>query len=210
MNRVYRILALPGFGGDWSAVPAASIDCNPWGVGGPLPAAEAGVAFDGARLHVRLKAWESSLCVVTHENNGPVWEDTCMEFFLNASPGRDKRYLNFEINAEGVMLLQFGEARGSRSFIDFDPAAFDIRADVPPHGANAWKEPFYTVGFVIPVSFLEGLYGRLDLRPGSRMAGNFQSCGDKTPNPHYGCWNPILTPAPDFHRPEFFGDLVIS
>ena len=39
--------------------------------------------------------------------------------------------------------------------------------------------------------------------------GNFYKCGDETKTPHYGSWNPIENPTPDFHRPEGFGELVI-
>jgi hypothetical protein len=27
--------------------------------------------------------------------------------------------------------------------------------------------------------------------------------------PHYGCWNLIGTERPDFHRPEYFGTIVL-
>ena len=36
---------------------------------------------------------------------------------------------------------------------------------------------------------------------------NFYKCGDKTSIPHYVSWNKIETENPDFHRPEFFGEL---
>lgn len=209
MNRTYQVLTQPGFSGDWSALPAASVDCNPWREFAMSPPAQACVAFDGSMFHVQLKAWERNLRVVTHECNGPVWEDSCVEFFLNPSPLSDKRYMNFEMNAEGVLLLGFGPHRDERELLDFDPAQFSIRADVPPYGAEKWDKAAYAVEFAIPVSFLERLYGKLDLRPGARMAGNFQKCGDKTSSPHFGCWNPIGSSQPDFHLPEFFGDLII-
>jgi len=210
MNRVYQILTFADFKDEWNNLPSASIDVRPWDEGGPLPPAEAKVAFDGSRFHVMLKAWERNLRVVTHQCNGPVWEDSCVEFFFNPAPARDQRYLNFEINAEGILLLGLGPVRDGRTRVDFDPAVFDIRADVPLHGAASWNEPFYTVRFVIPVSFLEGIYGKLELRPGDVLAGNFQKCGDKTAIPHFGCWNPIEVAEPNFHRPDFFGTLVIS
>lgn len=210
MNRVYRIQSVPGAPEDWGALPAASIDVNPWGLGGPLPPCEARVALGPDRFFVMLRAWEANLSVVTHAMNGPVWEDSCIEFFLNPAPGRDERYLNFEVNAEGVMLLGFGADRHARSLLGFDPALFRIRADVPPGGAAAWREPFYTLSFEIPLSFLEEQYGKLDLRRGARLAGNFQKCGEKTANPHYGVWNPILTPEPDFHQPSHFGTFYIG
>jgi hypothetical protein len=210
MKRTYAVLHIPDFNGDFDSLPPASIDCRPWEKGGPLPPAEARAAFDGSRFDVRLRAWERPLRVAAREPNGPVWEDSCVEFFVNFAPERDARYLNFEVNAEGVMLLGFGRAREGRRLLDFAPELFQIHADVPPYGAARWDKPFYTVRFSIPLTFVEEHYGKLDIRPGYRFAGNFQKCGEGTASPHYGCWNPIQTPEPDFHRPEHFGELVIS
>ncbi|MDE5921249.1 MAG: hypothetical protein K2G82_06535, partial [Paramuribaculum sp.] len=30
-----------------------------------------------------------------------------------------------------------------------------------------------------------------------------------TSEPHYLSWAPITTPQPDFHRPEFFGNITL-
>ncbi|MDE6137165.1 MAG: hypothetical protein K2F97_06800, partial [Muribaculaceae bacterium] len=42
------------------------------------------------------------------------------------------------------------------------------------------------------------------------MRGNFYKCASATSQPHYLSWNPIDTPEPDFHRPEFFGKLILQ
>ena len=41
---------------------------------------------------------------------------------------------------------------------------------------------------------------------GDAWKGNFYRCGGKT-DPQFACWSPIEFPRPDFHRPEFFGEL---
>lgn len=69
---------------------------------------------------------------------------------------------------------------------------------------------FWTVEYSIPFTFIEKYFGKLDIGPGYRLEGNFYKCGDETKYPHYGCWNPIKISSPDFHRPEFFGDLVLE
>ncbi len=42
------------------------------------------------------------------------------------------------------------------------------------------------------------------------IGANFYKCGDETNEPHYISWNPIDTPNPNFHVPQFFGDLVFE
>ena len=43
--------------------------------------------------------------------------------------------------------------------------------------------------------------------PASARA-NFYKCADKAAHPHYLSWNRIEIPSPDFHRPDFFGELI--
>ncbi len=61
----------------------------------------------------------------------------------------------------------------------------------------------------MPAGTLEALFG-LRLHEGLRLRANFYCCGDLTPRPCYAAWSPVLTPAPDFHRPEFFGTLILE
>ena len=47
----------------------------------------------------------------------------------------------------------------------------------------------------------------LGLSPHAPVLGNLYKCASSAPVPHYLCAFPISTPAPDFHRPEFFRDI---
>ncbi|MDE6498583.1 MAG: hypothetical protein K2L21_07985, partial [Muribaculaceae bacterium] len=42
------------------------------------------------------------------------------------------------------------------------------------------------------------------------MRANFYKCASATSQPHFLSWNPIATTKPDFHRPEFFGTLILE
>ena len=75
------------------------------------------------------------------------------------------------------------------------------------------REPFemkenkqkWELALVVPVaSFFR--HNLKDLS-GKTMRANFYKCGDKTTKPHFLSWNPIDLPAPDFHRPDFFGEI---
>ena len=39
---------------------------------------------------------------------------------------------------------------------------------------------------------------------------NFYKCADKTKKPHFLSWQPIALPQPNFHCPEFFGEIVLK
>ena len=84
-------------------------------------------------------------------------------------------------------------------------AAGSIRHPVEgEYGADSW-----TLEYRLPLGIFRKLYGR-EIRSGHRAAANFYKCGDETEVPHYGAWSPVETPSPDFHRPEFFGELVFG
>lgn len=42
------------------------------------------------------------------------------------------------------------------------------------------------------------------------MRGNFFKCAEKSEHPHYGCWAPVDLPRPDFHSPDYFGELILN
>ena len=43
-----------------------------------------------------------------------------------------------------------------------------------------------------------------------KLMGNFYKCADGTDSPHYVSWSPIKTEKPNFHCPEFFGELIFE
>jgi len=42
------------------------------------------------------------------------------------------------------------------------------------------------------------------------IRANFYKCADGTDSPHYVSWNPIQTESPDFHCPEYFGEMIFK
>ncbi|WP_025700605.1 carbohydrate-binding family 9-like protein [Paenibacillus forsythiae] len=58
------------------------------------------------------------------EHNAPVYTDSCVELFMQPLPGSDPRYLNFECNAGGALLLQIGEGRENRLALTDSPAIY--------------------------------------------------------------------------------------
>ncbi len=151
---------------------------------------------------------EEYIMAKTHLDNGPVWKDSCVEFFI--SPGTDGFYYNFEFNCIGTCLLAYGKSRAKREFAG--PDILPLIKRVSSLGNKTFEEikgdHEWDLFVEIPaVAFFK--------HPGfkfhkSLMKANFYKCGDGLSNPHYLSWSPVNTSEPDYHRPEFFGEVILS
>lgn len=207
--RVYHIRTLPPGTQqqdiDWAQIPVASIDTYRWLDGGYAPVAQAQLVWipeDG--FHLRMTCMESNPKALYEAYNQPVYTDSCLEFFA-AYVDHDPQYMNMEMNARGTLLSCIGPDRHHRTPI------LDRTGGALPSVVGRITEADWSVTAHIPASLLARVYGMDCFAPsaGYTFRGNFYKCGDETPIPHYGMWNPVGTVQPDFHCPEFFGTLMI-
>ena len=138
------------------------------------------------------------------EDNGPVWEDSCCEFF--ASDPHDGTYYNFEMNCIGTLL---GAKRRNREDCTHYPP--ERLADVTRYSTLARKQRDlsgkifgWSVGMAVPLEMIGIDPSHLP----SSIRANFYKCADKTAHPHFLAWNRVVSPTPGFHRPDFFGELL--
>lgn len=180
----------------WEQAPVGEItDCG-WAGFAPTPRTTFQMLRDAEGLSLRMHTAETPLQALCHTHNGDVYRDSCMEFFIQPDPV-DGRYLNFECNPDGILHLGLGADRHNRQLIGEDRATFRIQSDAKP---GDWTLKLY-----IPDSFLLRYFSTVS--PHAR--GNVYKCGDDTAHPHYGSWAEVKTETPDFHRPEFFGELEL-
>jgi len=131
---------------------------------------------------------------------GAPCRDSCMEFFFIPFPEADARYLNIEINPFGAPHVGIGEGRYDRRVYKTAIDGMTIRTSKPGK--------YWAISYRIPMSLIEAEYGRT-LAAGQTMRGNFYKCSEDI-HPHFGTWNPVVAPQPDFHRPECFGEIVLK
>jgi hypothetical protein len=180
-------------------LPCAAIDQYAWG-GEYRPEARAWLAWDDVGLRVLLCAREQTVSARVKAFGGPVWRDSCLEYFFQPFED-DPRYVNIEVNAAGAALIGIGPDRAHRTELTACPEGMDIRAS--RHDGDWWA-----VAYTIPFAWVEEMFGRSMARcPAFR--GNFYCC-DESIHPHFGSWSPIDAPKPDFHRPECFGRLTVE
>lgn len=195
----------------WEGVPSLHIDCYPWEENGYMPNVEAKIGYTNEGLHIYFKVFEEVIRATYLKMHDPVYKDSCVEFFFNPNPYGDKRYMNFEMNPLGTVLVGFGEVRSERvSIPERHLKSFNIRTSVNKENLAIYNGSYWTVEYTVPFEFIQEYYGKIDFESGYQFAGNFYKCGDDSDKPHFGCWNPILNAEPNFHLPQYFGALTLE
>lgn len=180
------------------------VDCVNWTEYPYAPDVTFHIAHSDKALAVLFKVTEDHLRGTALENNGPVWEDSCVEVFI-ADP-HSTEYFNFETNCIGTKLAS---KRRSRTEADhFSSEHMDkIRCfgSLPHELTDIKKEsqPWW-LAEVIPFELIGLEKAPADLRM------NFYKCGDKCEKMHFLSWSEIGLPEPNFHCPEFFGKVIFG
>ncbi len=183
---------------DWDRAEGLPLNACRWSPN-PPPAVCLQALWREDALLVRLCSDEPPRRAVNTAEDSPVWEDSCLECFLG---GENGYYVNLEGNARGALLAAFGPDRHRRKTLA------ELGIPRPTLSAAPCGKGWQAL-FTVPAETLDALFG-LKLQAGLRLRANFYCCGDLTPRPCYASWSPVLTPVPDFHRPEFFGTLILE
>lgn len=192
------------------ALDAARIEYQPidvinWEAHAYRPDVKFRIAYTGDAICLNYKVKENSIRARYGEDNGNVWTDSCVEFFV--IPANDGVYYNFEFNCIGTMLIGAGDGRGARTRADKNITSKVLR------WSSLGNQPFeervgeveWEISMIIPYSaFFRHQITSLE---GKTIRANFYKCGDDLSTSHYLSWNPIKTEKPNFHTPEFFGRL---
>lgn len=182
--------------------PLLPIAAYPWG-GHYRPTTWAKIWLEPqVGFHVIMHCEEENPRTIYKNPDESVYEDSCMECFLQFYPESDNVYMNFEVNSNGVMLCQKGTCRSDRIFIRKlcmeQPVVTVLKTNT-----------YWEISYIIPFRLIHQVYGHCDFISNQVIRGNFYKCGDKTEIQHYGCWSEIGCENPDYHRPEYFGKLII-
>ncbi|SEK58051.1 Carbohydrate-binding family 9 [Parapedobacter koreensis] len=138
--------------------------------------------------------------------NDPVYRDSCVEFFVSFD---GERYYNLEFNCLGTGLIGYGtEDKSGRRLlpkhtVEDIKTYSHIKAQNSNRGDTEWQ-----LLLNIPFSVFD--VHRIHSLAGMECMGNFYKCGDELPMPHFVSWNRIDSPVPNFHLPQYFGELFFQ
>lgn len=164
------------------------------------------MAYSDKFLYVNYFVRCNYLRAVNYKNNSPVAEDSCVEFFMQ-TPGSEE-YWNFEFNCIGAINASHRKDRKHPiRLTDMELATVKRYATC---GNNPFQEleGIFNWGLAIAIPF-ELIGVDVSKRP-IEMKGNLYKCASATSMPHYLSWALIKTDKPDFHRPEYFGKIILE
>lgn len=163
------------------------------------------IAHSGTEIYLQYLVKEKYIRAKHKNDNDSVWTDSCVEFFV--SPVNDGSYYNMEFNCIGTTLIGFGYGKPDR-----ERAGIDITSKIERNSSlgndaieNKEGEFSWTLTLVIPVSAF--FKHTIETLSGVTVKANFYKCGDELKESHYLSWKPIEFSRPNFHLPEFFGEV---
>ena len=185
------------------------LKCNNWASDFPYtPEVTARLWHNDKTLFINYNVKEENIAALAVSDNGEVWKDSCVEFFF-APDGNG--YYNLEANCTGKVLLSHRLGRKENVEYATSEVLDKITRD-PSLGKIEFTQKKsdgpWSLQLAIPVStfFKHGL----NSFNGLKARCNIYKCGDDLLKPHFLSLFPINTPQPDFHRPEFFGEIIFE
>jgi hypothetical protein len=177
------------------------------------PVVNAKMIYDNANVYIIFQVHDQYVRSVASEINGDVWDDSCVEFFFSPDTKSPEKYFNLEVNCGGTALMRYNLIPRV-DFIMLDSA--DIKKIEIAHSLPVIINPeikdavTWSVEIRIPLDVLKKYSELTKPEPGVKWKANFYKIADKTSNPHYIAWSPVINPEPDFHLPQFFGTLIFE
>lgn len=192
---------------DWE-IPSFKLEQINWEEYPYKPRVTLRLAYNENELFAKFKVREQSVRAVEAEDNGRMWEDSCVELFL--SPDGKDSYYNLEITCIGKKLM--GYRADSSSSIHATQKVLDTIRVYSSLGRKPFAERQGETEWNITIAIPFKAFYKSDFRPlsGDTIRGNFYKCGDLLTVPHFVSWQKIESEKPNFHLPQYFGDLTFE
>ncbi len=178
-----------------------------------FPRTEVKVAYDDDHLYVIFRVEDRYIRAMAQGYQSPVCQDSCVEFFFTPSTDLSQGYFNLEAHCGGTLLFQHQTRRGKDTIriADEDMDRIQVAHSMPGRIPSEIQEPrTWTLEYRLPLSILEKVAPVVRPGPAVVWRANFYKCADLSSHPHWLTWSWVDVPQPDFHRPEYFGELLFD
>ena len=165
------------------------------------------IARSNNSIFIKYSVRGSMLRAIYSNDLEPVNEDSCVEFFCKL-PDSDN-YMNFEFNCIGTCNASKRKSK-TEGVVRYTLDELSQIKRYPSIGRRAFNEMEGMFEWELTVKIPFTLMGIDPNNLPKKLLGNFYKCADGTDSPHYVSWSPIKTKKPNFHCPEFFGELIFE
>lgn len=187
---------------EWDLVPEEKLEFSHWGSEADYDTYFKMCFLKNKGIFVRMRSSETNLRSICLNTDEPVYEDSCMEFFICAVEGRQE-YINFEINPRGVYLSEFGKNKADRVFLK-------TLTDKVPVIHTEVNDEGWSLELFVSCELISEVYKVNFTAEECTIKGNFYKCGDKTQKVHYQSYNEMSDLPPGFHNPERFARISVK
>lgn len=161
-------------------------------------------AISYTATHILLKYYveEQEIRARNTAINSPVWQDSCVEFFISFDEGL--HYYNIEMNCIGAALVGYGTSKEDRVLLD--AALISGIKCLSEINSRHGKTIRWELTSLLPLKLFK--FNPIKALENTTFQANFYKCGDLLPEPHFISWSNIKAAAPEFHLPAFFGRIT--
>lgn len=171
------------------------------------PITQFNIARSQDSIFIKYSIRGSMLRAIYSNDQDPVHEDSCVEFFC--MPVGAEKYTNFEFNCIGTCSASSRKNRYDE-VVPFTVKEMNSIERYPSIGRRAFNEMEGMFEWELTVKIPFVLMGIDPEHLPEKILGNFYKCADGTDSMHYVTWSPVKTEKPDFHCPEYFGELIFE
>ncbi|MEL6823358.1 MAG: carbohydrate-binding family 9-like protein, partial [Calditrichota bacterium] len=125
---------------EWRSIPQLQLTHHMGKLPSHFPLVEVKLAYNSRALFAVFRVQDQFVRAGTKSHQGPVYQDSCVEFFFTPESIKQQRYYNLEVNCSGKMLFHYqSKPRKSNSVSESSLNKIEIASTLP-----AVMEPEYT------------------------------------------------------------------
>lgn len=173
------------------------------------PVVKAKMMYDKDNLYLIYKVEDKHVRIQNTKFNSSVSTDACVEFFFSPDVEWPLRYFNLEINAGGTGLMAYHKDGKRMNLKEEDFKGVEIAHTLPKYLEKEIAEPVtWYLEVKLPLEMLRKYAEVTQPKKGVIWKANFYKTSSRSTNPHYITWSEVKNPKPQFHLPQFFGNIT--
>ncbi len=188
------------------SIEPLTINDYPWYEGGFRQGTRVKLMYDDEALCIHVEAEDCHSSASVLSDNGPVYLDSCFEFFFTPESQLKTSYINLEINCIGSVYLAVRDSNDKRRATSEEIGRIRVETSLEQGVKKSpdSKDHQWSLDIKLPFDFIQSFYKEEISR--KRWYCNFYRCGGVIDD-QYAVWNKVMTEGPDFHQPMQFGQL---